>query len=304
MPNTHPHLLVVDDDELNQDVLRRTLELESHKVLVAGDGEEAWALLQDPATPPIQAILLDRMMPRLDGMGLLQRLQGHPRLRRIPVILQTADPNPSLIAESIREGAFYHLTKPFQRDVLYTVVEAAVRERHQLEEVHQRLEAGTRAASLLSQAEFRFRTPEEGRALATLLSQTCPDPYDASLGLWELLLNAVEHGNLGLSYEEKGRLLKERRLDQEIQSRLSDPRYAHRQVEVTFQRLGPSLVFLITDEGEGFDWTRYLDLDPERAFHAHGRGIAMARHLCFTQVTYRGRGNSVEAVLLLPPSAG
>ncbi len=295
MPNSHPHILLVDDEVLNQDVLRRTLEAASYEVLVAGDGEEAWSLLMDPACPPIQAILLDRMMPRLDGMGLLARLQGDHRLRRIPVVLQTADANPALVAESIRAGAFYHLTKPFQREVFLTIVEAAVKERLDVEEVQQRLDAAAHAATLLHQAEFRFQRTEEGRALASLLSQACPEPYDAVLGLWELFLNAVEHGNLELTYEDKGRFLKERQLTQEIERRLMQAPYRDRWVKVTYQRDLEGHLYTIEDEGPGFDWSRYLDLDPERAFHSHGRGIAMARHLCFASLTYQGRGNRVVA---------
>lgn len=295
MLSSHPHILLVDDEELNQDVLRRTLEAASYDVLVAGDGEEAWSILTDPDTPPIQAILLDRMMPRLDGMGLLARLQEDHRLRRIPVVLQTADGNPDLVAESIRAGAFYHLTKPFQRDLFLTIVEAAVKERLDVEEVQQRLDSAARAATLLHQAEFRFQRTEEGRALASLLSQACPEPYDAVLGLWELFLNAVEHGNLGLTYEDKGRLLKERTLNQEIEARLTQAPYRDRCVKVTYQRDAEGHLYTIEDEGAGFDWSRYLDLDPERAFHSHGRGIAMARHLCFSELSYQGRGNIVVA---------
>ncbi len=295
MVDSRPHILLVDDEELNQDVLRRTLEAASYAVLSAGDGEEAWEILQDPATPSIQAILLDRMMPRLDGMGLLARLQEDHRLRRIPVVLQTADANPKLVAESIRAGAFYHLTKPFQREVFLSVVEAAVKERLDVEEVQQQLDFSARGATLLQRGEFRFQRTEEGRALASLLSQVCPDPYDAVLGLWEMFLNAVEHGNLGLSYEDKGRLLKERRLTEEIQHRLTLAPYRDRWVRVSYERDADSHVFTIADEGEGFDWSRYMDLDPERAFHSHGRGIAMARHLTFSEISYQGRGNVVVA---------
>ncbi len=295
MVDSRPHILLVDDEELNQYVLRRTLEAASYAVLSAGDGQEAWEILNDPATPSIQAILLDRMMPRLDGMGLLARLQEDHRLRRIPVVLQTADANPSLVADSIRAGAFYHLTKPFQRDVFLTIVEAAVKERLDVEEVQQRLDSAARAATLLHQAEFRFQRTDEGRALASLLSQACPEPYDAVLGLWELFLNAVEHGNLGLSYEDKGRLLKERNLNREIQERLAVAPYRDRWVKVTYQRDAEGHLYTIQDEGDGFEWGQYLDLDPERAFHSHGRGIAMARHLCFSELSYQGRGNIVVA---------
>ncbi|HJV91352.1 MAG TPA: response regulator [Holophagaceae bacterium] len=295
VPSPRPHILLVDDEELNREVLRQTLEYAAYDVLVAGDGEEAWSILNDRDTPPIQTILLDRMMPRLDGLGLLARLREDHRLRRIPVILQTGDADPALVAQSIRAGAFYHLTKPFQREVFLSVVEAAFKERLDVEELEQRLDSASRAATLMHAAEFRFQTVSEGRALASLLSQACPEPYDAALGLWELFLNAVEHGNLGLTYEDKGRLLKDRQLDQEIQARLTQAPYRDRWVRVTYQRDSEGHTYTIQDEGAGFDWARYLDLDPDRAFHAHGRGIAMARYLCFAAVSYQGRGNVVVA---------
>ena len=59
-------------------------------------------------------------------------------------------------------------------------------------------------------------------------------------------------------------------------------------------------MFRIVDQGTGFAWANYLDFDPERAFDANGRGIAMARATSFSHLEYAGRGNIVSAWVDLP----
>jgi hypothetical protein len=53
----------------------------------------------------------------------------------------------------------------------------------------------------------------------------------------------------------------------------------------------------IKDQGDGFDFEKYLDMDPARAFDTHGRGIAMSRMLSFDSLDYRGCGNEVEVTV-------
>ena len=80
---TTAHVLVVDDEELNLEILLEYFDGEPGFTLeTAADGEIAWDLLQDP-TKSFDLILLDRMMPRLDGVGLLRRIKAEP-LRRHP----------------------------------------------------------------------------------------------------------------------------------------------------------------------------------------------------------------------------
>lgn len=63
------------------------------------------------------------------------------------------------------------------------------------------------------------------------------------------------------------------------------------------ERLADRVSFTITDQGEGFDWRRFLNFDPERAFDPNGRGIAMARMMSFAEVEYQGKGNVVVATV-------
>lgn len=153
---------------------------------------------------------------------------------------------------------------------------------------------------------YEISTLRQARSLATVLASKYPDPDRVVVGLTELLVNAVEHGNLGIGYEEKAALLDHGDLRGEIERRLSLPELAARRVRVVFRREASRLVTTIEDEGEGFDWQPYVEYDPERVLDANGHGIAIARGMSFDEVTYQGRGNVVVAVVRLgerPPIA-
>lgn len=148
-------------------------------------------------------------------------------------------------------------------------------------------------------AIYEVRTLPEAKHLATLLAMAHPDPERVVIGLTELLVNAVEHGNLGITYEEKAALLERGGFEREIERRLALPALAGRRVKVTFRREADRLTTSIEDEGEGFDWRPYLDPDPERSLDVNGHGIAIARGVCFDEIAYLGRGNVVVATVLL-----
>ncbi len=133
--------------------------------------------------------------------------------------------------------------------------------------------------------------------LSHCLAQSCPEPERVIQGLQELMINAVEHGNLGISYAEKGELMLSGAWLDEIQRRLSLPEFNRRFVMVHFQRLPDKIVFTVQDQGDGFDWQDFMDFSPERVFDLHGRGIAMARLTSFDRLEYQGNGNTVSAVV-------
>jgi anti-sigma regulatory factor (Ser/Thr protein kinase) len=165
-----------------------------------------------------------------------------------------------------------------------------LQERERLREAGEHLRA---TLSLLSQGEFTFRTLEEARGIAATLAGLCRDGTGSGLGLVELLVNAVEHGNLGITYAEKSRLRQTFEWEHEIDRRLATEPYASRRARVTLRRDGNEIEFIVTDEGNGFDWKPYLNLDPDRAYDLNGRGIAMAKMLGFNSLEYQGKGNVV-----------
>jgi CheY-like chemotaxis protein len=289
-------VLVVDDSALDRALLRLHLTKEGYNPDFANNGAEALARLErDPEHYDV--VLLDRRMPDVDGLTVLARMKEHPKLRMIPVILETAAIEPRDVIEGIRTGAWYYLTKPYDVQMLLSVVSAAANDYHEFRELRLRLRQGLKTLRLLRSAVFSVRTVDEARDVGTILANACPDPDSAVIGLTELLLNAVEHGNLGITYEEKSAMTDKDEWQREVERRLALPENAMKRVEVRFERDSQSVRFTIRDAGSGFDWTRFLDIDPTRAFDTHGRGIAMARRLSFSSLDYRGSGNEVVATV-------
>lgn len=289
-------LLIVEDEPVNLNLLVENLVEEGYETDTATTGEEGWRKIE-AARGAYDAILLDRMLPDTDGIEILRRMQEDEELARTPVILQTAMVAEADVAEGLAAGAFYYLNKPFSADTLIAIVGAAVEDRREYLALRNEVLKAANTLACLDRAEFSFRTTDEARNIATLLANVAPDPDSVVLGLSELMLNAVEHGNLGITYEEKTRLIADGELAREIERRQSQPPYSGRCATLEFVRLVGELRFIIRDEGNGFDWREFLEIKPERAFDTHGRGIAMARLMSFQSVDYRGCGNEVVAVV-------
>jgi CheY-like chemotaxis protein len=289
--------LVVDDDQFNRDILQELLTEAGYSVTLAADGEEAWEIIERQQHN-FSTILLDRMMPRLDGMGLLSRIKSSGQFSAIPVIFQTAIDAPSDIAGGIKAGAFYYLTKPVNKEVLFAIVHSAVNTFNisaDLNVAFNQVEA--KLTDLMLRNEFQLRTLPEARILANALSGYYPDPQRVILGISELLINAVEHGNLGISYHEKSSLLQAGVWDAEIERRLTLPENASKKVTVVLEHKPHELRLEVTDCGAGFNYQNYLEISPERAFDPNGRGIAMSKRMSFDTLQYLGGGNRLVAVV-------
>lgn len=117
-------ILVVEDELNMQMVLRAMLQREGYEILTASDGIEALGILKDnqPA-----AIVTDLKMPRLDGMGLLEKVQDD--FPEIPIIMITAHGTVSTAVEALKKGALDYITKPFDQDDLKNIIHKAVKTR-------------------------------------------------------------------------------------------------------------------------------------------------------------------------------
>jgi hypothetical protein len=209
--------------------------------------------------------------------------------------MQTSLSGDSDIVEGLRAGAYYYLTKPFTSQALLAIVGAAARDRLGYRRLQLDVQQAAKALACLTHGQFAFRTPEQAFDLATLVAKATPKPERTVGGLSELMLNAIEHGNLGITYAGKSKLLAEDRWKEEIDRRLALPEHASKVAKLSFERQEGAIQFLIEDEGPGFQWQDYLELSPERAFHLHGRGIAMSRQVWFDHLEYLGSGSRVIA---------
>jgi CheY-like chemotaxis protein len=103
-------VLVVDDDQINRMVLARDLEREGHRVIAVEDGVRALEALR---AEPFDVVLLDVLMPELDGYETLAQIEGDERLRHIPVIMVSGLEDIESVVRCLELGAADYLPKPF-----------------------------------------------------------------------------------------------------------------------------------------------------------------------------------------------
>lgn len=296
-------ILVVDDEPINLEIIADCLEDSGYELTMADTAEAAWEELVR-AREPFDLLVLDRMLPGMDGLGLVNRIKSDARLEGLPVIMQTAAATPEQVREGLAAGANYYLTKPFEPETLQTIVRAALDDKRSRGELVRRLKEQGNAFNLLERAQFSVRTLDEAQALAALLAGLCPSPELVVMGLSELLVNGIEHGNLGIDFAEKTRLKESDQWLSEVLQRLELTENRYKRVRLTVEKRPGEWEFLVEDEGPGFDWRSFQEIDPERAFAPNGRGIALARHVAFSELEFLGEGNRVRATVMREPVLG
>lgn len=284
-------LLIVDDEAFNLEILAYHLVRAGYDVIEAEDGADALAKLQE--NPDIDGVVLDRMMPNMDGMEFMARIRADARFKDIPVVMQTAAASTAQVLQGIQAGVFYYLTKPYEPEVLLAIVNSALSDARAGEALKEEIRKHRRTLGLMKRSCFEFRTLEEARSLAFYIAACFPEPEQVVFGLSELLVNAIEHGNCGITYAEKTALMLNGGWEAEVERRLDLPEIRDKVGALTYAADKDAIVVSIKDEGKGFDWHQYLELSPNRLTDPHGRGIAISRKIAFHSLEYQGCGNEV-----------
>lgn len=142
-------------------------------------------------------------------------------------------------------------------------------------------------------AALHVRTLDDVERCTKLVAALMKLDITASIGLRELVLNAVEHGNLGITFREKSRLLESGDWYQEVLRRLDLPQQEARYASLEIESGPAGQRITIRDQGKGFDWRSYVAENAVPAASRHGRGITMAIGADFDAIEYRGCGNEV-----------
>ena len=116
-------VLVVDDERMNRLLLRRALEVEGHAVTEAANGREALERLRADAP---DVVLLDLVMPELDGYATLREIKADPNLAHVPVIIISGVDDLDSIVRCIEMGATDYLPKPFEPAILHARLESSL----------------------------------------------------------------------------------------------------------------------------------------------------------------------------------
>ncbi len=117
------------------------------------------------------------------------------------------------------------------------------------------------------------------------------------LAIREIIINAIEHGNLAITFEEKTKELDKDNYFNYLYERQKDPRFSDRTVKVEYSVNSDRIVYTIVDEGKGFDYKQYLTNDTEanESMLSHGRGITLAKSI-FDEIQYNEIGNAVKLI--------
>lgn len=118
-----PRILVVDDEESVRQLLQTILKLEGFEVTTARDGNEA---LRATETASFDAVLLDLMMPNLNGEDTLRALRARDRTMDVPVIVITAKEGEASVLETTIAGADAYLSKPFEPETVVSLLKRLV----------------------------------------------------------------------------------------------------------------------------------------------------------------------------------
>jgi CheY-like chemotaxis protein len=291
-PQKKMKVLVVEDDAFSRQYITSVIRMGDYEVMEARDGAEGLAMFESFAP---DLIFSDISMPVMDGLEMLERIRR--KSHETIVVMTTAFGSAEFTLKALRLRANDYLVKPVvPKDIIanlrkYADVLAArsverevigfILERYLKLRLDNRLE-------VLGKVADRLMQETEGRIQPA-------DRMGVRLGLLEIIINAIEHGNLGITYLDKKSAIegKGAELNDLVIERSSQEPYKSRRGQIQFQMNAEMCEWIIVDEGEGFDWQSVPDPnDPANLMSMHGRGILLAR-MNFDEVIYIGRGNQV-----------
>lgn len=285
-------VLVVEDDFASRELLKITLENEKYQCKVADNGEAGLELF-NKFLPNV--VISDVRMPKMDGMELLATIRK--RVKDVIIIMITGHGNEQLAIQALQLGANNYIKKPLDLSDLkillrryYNVVQCKTLEKDIPDFILERvfnLEIDTEIKDVSSVVQFLLH--KTGNTFEN------HDTVRLEVGLTELLTNSIEHGNLGITSEEKKIALQDNTLQDLYAQRLANDVYARKKVKISCDYNKDYCQWVIEDEGEGFDW-RSIPNPTQGNFvdQLSGRGIFLSR-IQFDELEFVGKGNVVIA---------
>jgi DNA-binding response OmpR family regulator len=274
--------LIVEDDRDQAELAAELVRLRRFNPVTAGTGREALTLARR-VTPSL--VLLDLMLPDLDGFEVCRRLRTDPVTRTVPVVMVTALGDDSNRRRGFRVGANAYVTKPYGPEELFAAMEAAqawrdtIRERRLEGEIH--VELNSEPVFLQDVNEFLTslyrETPLSGEQIMQMRQ-----------ALMEMGQNAIEWGN-------KHRV-------EEL-------------VEITYRVSSDRVEIVVRDQGGGFDRTKlthaasaddplaHMDVREKLGLRDGGFGMLISRGMV-DDLRYNEKGNEVTLIKRFPDDAG
>lgn len=291
-------ILVVDDQKEIQMMLCDVLEMQGYEVLTADNGTEG---LEQYRKHRPAFTLTDISMPGMSGLDLLKQIKILNS--EASVILMTGAGTETYAVEALRGGAVNYFNKPLDINELVETL-------HRYSVLAAGYDYELYAAGFIESENLRLSLTNDlaqvNHAVQMIVNHCraifpLEDIYTLRFGLYEMIVNSIEHGNLGITYEEKTRALEINQLNKLIKERAEDPVRRRKRVKIECRLNPEGMQCVIQDEGDGFDHSIYsASEDPAQLFEQlgtslHGRGI-MLTCLQFDKVEFSQKGNLVTII--------
>jgi YesN/AraC family two-component response regulator len=239
-------------------------------------------------------VICDIQMPEMDGLQFLETIRR--RNSDAIFIMATAFESEEYAIRALELGANNYLKKPVYPENLVRLLQKY----QEMVEQHTVFDNLVIRTEKLEFTQFFKSDMRSIPAMIDYLMQYVKEFLEDSekigieLGLAELITNAVEHGNLNISYLEKSEALENNRFTELIESRLLNPEITKRTVKIDFKQNSDFFQWIISDEGNGFNWLDVQNpLLTEGIEKLHGRGIFISRFQ-FDEMEYLEKGNVVR----------
>lgn len=186
MNNGPGSLLVVDDNEMNRDMLSRRLQRKGYSVALATGGSEALQMISDAK---YDLVLLDIMMPDIDGMEVLRRVREKHSAVELPIIIASAKDRGEDVVLALELGASDYVTKPLDFPVVMARVQtqmALKRAHEEISEAHRRMKQDLQAAARIQHSLIPSRAPASDRASFGWVFRPCVELAGDILDIFQL----------------------------------------------------------------------------------------------------------------------
>ncbi len=297
--NAVQNILVVDDEELIVELLKEYFSELGYGVWVAQSAEEAISKLNNSNN--FNLVITDINLPGKSGLELLKIVKETKE--DLPVVLLTGLKTLDNAISAVKSGATDYITKPFDLESVRKVVERILKKQSRSLKKKQVFE-NIKHLKL----SFEFITSEldpgvVAKELSSLLQRIHFTEEDEikryELAFTETLVNAIEHGNLQLSSATKNNnALQITEYDELKEKRLNTPQYANKKIIVLFECTDELFSFTVIDEGEGFNWQKFIDQKHKinrLNTNAHGRGFNIIKYI-IDEVHFNEKGNMITLI--------
>lgn len=285
-------ILIVDDEAILRNLLVRFIRKIGYEPIETEDGEKAIELFR--LTHP-EVVISDVMMPKMDGITLLSEIKKIDP--QVIMILMTGFGNEDMVIRALRGGATNFFKKPFNFNDLADVINTTLKYKSELDTT-------TYASRALVEEIKKFEIETTQADIYPIINQICvnfrnvfPDSeiINLKIGIEEMLTNAIEHGNLGITYEEKNKAIEKGTFGRLLEQRMKEKNNQQKKIYLHSRLNKDHVEICIRDEGKGFNWRSLSEPSPENLLSYNGRGIFLTK-IFYDEVKFNERGNEVVIV--------